>query len=197
MEIVEPMKNVGIVETTRLLLKRVQYLSEKEKETLGFLITEQMDDLIIKSTTIIELIFQKKNKIYEQDDAIDFIRSLSESDKVFAIYTKDKNIFIGMIGLSSVNVVNNNAEIGYWLGKDYRGSGYMEEAAIEIIRHGFEDLDFHKINVSVFSFNEASKRLVLKLGFKPCGISREDVYREGVYFNVESFDLLKSEWEKY
>ena len=60
---------------------------------------------------------------------------------------------------------DDECELGYWLGKPFWGRGYMPEAAREIIRHGFEDLDMTTIWCGYYDGNVKSKRVQEKIGF--------------------------------
>ncbi|QDT50466.1 Putative ribosomal N-acetyltransferase YdaF [Symmachiella dynata] len=81
----------------------------------------------------------------------------------FAMVLTETDEFLGSIGLT-VQREWERAEIGYWMGEPYWGRGYTTEAAIEIVRFGFEDLGLHRIYASVFANNPASARVLEKAG---------------------------------
>ena len=62
--------------------------------------------------------------------------------------------------------MKNEAEIGYWLGEDFWGKGYMTEAALQIIHYAFEELHLTGFWASVYKENIASERVVEKCGFR-------------------------------
>jgi RimJ/RimL family protein N-acetyltransferase len=102
---------------------------------------------------------------------------------------------IGSIGLHGINSKDHNATFGIALGdKQYWSKGYGTEAALLIIRYGFEQLNLHRISSSAWSFNERSIKMHRKVGFKEEGRRREAVYKNGLYHDEVTFGLLRQEW---
>ena len=56
-------------------------------------------------------------------------------------------------------------EIGYWIGKDFWGKGYMPEAAKGLLGEAFRVFDVPYIDAGYFADNPASGRVLEKLGF--------------------------------
>lgn len=73
---------------------------------------------------------------------------------------------IGMIDFHTYYSYDNSAEIGYILHRDYQNRGIMTKCLREMVKLGFYHLDLDKIIVGHSSLNEASKRVILKCGFK-------------------------------
>ena len=59
----------------------------------------------------------------------------------------------------------NDWEIGYWIGKEFWGKGYMPEAAKALLAEGFRVFDPPYIDAGYFADNPASGRVLEKLGF--------------------------------
>ncbi len=101
--------------------------------------------------------------------------SFISEDKTFAICLKSNNKVIGSLGIEKYGLEDkltefNNLkgrEIGYVLSKDYWGQGLMPEAVKAIIDYLFVDLDFDFLTCGYFTFNNQSKRVQEKCGFKP------------------------------
>ena len=60
----------------------------------------------------------------------------------------------------------DECELGYWLGVDYWGRGIMPEAAMEILRHAFEDCNMKKVWCAYYDGNTKSARVQEKCGFQ-------------------------------
>ena len=58
-------------------------------------------------------------------------------------------------------------EIGYVLSKDYWGQGIMPEAVTAVINYLFNDLNLDFLTCGYYEFNNQSKRVQEKCGFKP------------------------------
>lgn len=88
-----------------------------------------------------------------------------EEDETWAIYSKELNKVIGSIGLHHTNE-ENQLMLGYVLAEEYWGKGIMVEAAKAVIKYGFDSLGLDNISVEHFPYNNQSKRVIEKLGFK-------------------------------
>ena len=60
---------------------------------------------------------------------------------------------------------DDECELGYWIGQPFWGNGYVPEAARELLRHGFEDLNMQTIWCGYYDGNSKSKRVQEKVGF--------------------------------
>lgn len=132
---------------------------------------------------------------YTEEDAHEFIAaSQNESECRLAISLRSDGQFIGGIGLR-IALQHKNAELGYWLGVPYWGNGYATEAAREMLRYGFEDLDLHRIFASHFKNNPASGRILKKLGMRYEGCQREHVRKWDQFIDSELYGMLRRDWD--
>jgi ribosomal-protein-alanine N-acetyltransferase len=98
-----------------------------------------------------------------------------KEDKTFAIVSKKNNKVIGSLGVEKYGLEDKltefngyfGREIGYVLSKDYWGKGIMPEAAGAVIDYLFNDLNFDFLICGYYDFNNQSKRVQEKCGFKP------------------------------
>lgn len=72
---------------------------------------------------------------------------------------------IGTIGFYR-GFTNKTGEIGYVMREDYKRQGFMSEAILAILEHGFRTLELKKITAYSDLSNTASVRLLEKLGFE-------------------------------
>lgn len=86
------------------------------------------------------------------------------------------------------------AELGYELHPSYWNRGLMTEAASAILDYAFHDLSLHRIEANPYADNEASVKLLRKLGFKEEGRLRERHFFRGQYLDQLYFALLEEEW---
>lgn len=105
------------------------------------------------------------------ENSLEIIRTVLSADEVYAVCLKEDNKAIGSIGLhlngsTDMTDKDDECELGYWIGKPFWGNGYIPEAANEILRHGFEDLDMTKIWCGYYDGNIKSKRVQEKCGFR-------------------------------
>jgi len=86
------------------------------------------------------------------------------------------------------------AELAYWIAPDEQGNGYATEAARTVLDHGFDRLGLHKVVAKTFDSNEASTRVLAKLGFAQEGVFRDEAFVGGEFRDVIRYGLLESEW---
>ena len=104
------------------------------------------------------------------EDTLFVLHNFLEVSETYAICLKDSGKVIGSIGLhfkgnTDLTDKDDECELGYWVGKAYWNNGYVTEAANEMIRHAFMDLDVSTIWCGYYDGNDRSKRVQEKLGF--------------------------------
>ena len=137
---------------------------------------------------------------YTEEDAVKF---LEYSDLVwekregarFGIFVRKGERLCGGIGLAA-HLEHNRAELGYWIGVPFWGNGYGTEAAREMLRFGFENLQLHRIDAGHFANNPASGHILRKLGMKHEGTTREHILKWDEYLDVEIYGLLVQEYRE-
>ena len=91
------------------------------------------------------------------------------SNITYGIMFGDSAQLVGAMGL----VLNSReeAELGYWIGKDYWGNGYCTEAAEKLLDFGFRKLGLERVIARHLANNPASGRVMEKCGMVFCGTS--------------------------
>ncbi len=75
--------------------------------------------------------------------------------------------FAGSIGVLICNdILRMNAELGYWIGDQYKCRGIMTEAVKEMVQLVFDNFEVTRIYATPFGNNFASHRVLEKAGFK-------------------------------
>ena len=88
------------------------------------------------------------------------------------------------------------AELGWVLHPDHTGRGYAREAVRELIRLCFEDLGLRRLTANCFAANEASWRLMERLGMRrELYAVRESLHRSGEWLDGAGYALLADEWD--
>jgi RimJ/RimL family protein N-acetyltransferase len=132
---------------------------------------------------------------YSERDARGFLAMVQDEDKIWlAVMLRGDACQIGGIGLR-LDREHQNAEVGYWLGQSYWGCGYATEAAREMLRYGFQDLNLHRIYASHFKHNPASGNVLKKIGMRHEGCQREHIRKWDQFIDSELYGILRHEWE--
>ncbi|MDQ3328703.1 MAG: GNAT family N-acetyltransferase [Chloroflexota bacterium] len=99
--------------------------------------------------------------------------------------------------ISVTNIVRDSAQygdLGYNLAASAQGQGFMTEAAREVIRYAFEDLELHRISAAYLPHNHRSARLLERLGFSIDGLARGLLYIQGRCQDHVRASLLNDRW---
>ena len=108
---------------------------------------------------------------------------------------KEKEIFLGGVTLSNIRYgAAYHANIGYWLGKDQTGKGYMSRAVFLTLSHAFEHLKLRRIHAACLPENERSKNVLIKNGFKEEGFAPKYLQINGVMRDHVLFGITKDQF---
>lgn len=73
---------------------------------------------------------------------------------------------MGEIALVNLNEVEKSLELGYHLGRKFRGNGYMQETIKEITRFAFEEFKCNSNYALILNNNFSSINYILKSNYK-------------------------------
>lgn len=85
-------------------------------------------------------------------------------------------------------------EVGYILNPEFCGRGYATEAARAMLRLGFEELGLRRIIARIDERNEASARVLRRLGMRQEARLVENELFKGEWSTEIDFAMLHSEW---
>lgn len=115
---------------------------------------------------------------------------------LFAIRPRNRNELIGYIQLEDFLWSHENCWLSIGIGeKQNWGKGFGREAVELILKYAFHELNLHRIQLTVFSYNERAISLYESLGFKQEGVFREHLQRDGRRYDMLLLGLLRREWE--
>ena len=131
---------------------------------------------------------------YTENDAEDFISAMlsADPDKTFAFAITLEDKAIGSIGIfRQENIHYRTAELGYYIGEEYWGRGYMTEAVKQACGFVFENTDIIRIYAEPFAYNTGSCRVLEKAGFAYEGTLRSNAYKNGNVVDMKMYALVK------
>jgi ribosomal-protein-serine acetyltransferase len=167
----------------------------------SFVRTYTLDD----APTVFELVDAERERLRRWFPWVELTRSLEDQrawiDRVIASEhdLEGNGIWLvggelaGSIGMT-VNVLDHNAEIGYWLGSAYEGRGLATRAAGRFLDHAFAEMGLRRVTIRAAAPNERSRAVALRLGFTEEGVLRQSG-RTGVgYEDMVVYGILAEEW---
>lgn len=113
----------------------------------------------------------------------------------WAVIEHESRRMIGTCGFTRIDTVNNMAEIGYVLNPDFWGRGYATEAVGRVIEFAFSELGVHRVEARFMEGNQASLRVMEKLGMTFEGYHKDAIFVKGKYRTVGYCSLIKEEKE--
>jgi RimJ/RimL family protein N-acetyltransferase len=128
---------------------------------------------------------------YTAADAVGLIASINQTDSemVFAIELDD-----ALIGMCSLDLRQDGAELGYWLGLPFWGLGYATEAARALIDYGFAALGHEVLQSGARVSNPASRRVLEKCGFQWTGVQLCRIRAINSAAPIDRFRLDRGLW---
>lgn len=115
-----------------------------------------------------------------------------EGAVVLAITQREPSRLIGCIGLQKTP---EGPELGYWIGRQFWGMGYATEAAGRMVRLAFETYRLPWLIASAVTVNEASHRVLEKVGFATCGSGEIHSRAQNCNLPVVHRRLEMAEWQ--
>lgn len=105
------------------------------------------------------------------------------------------NAFAGEVNLN--NVVRGalqSGTIGYWIDRARAGHAYVAEGVVAVLRHAFEDLNLHRVEICIVPRNSNSHRVVEKIGLRNEGVASRFLEINGVWEDHVRYAITLEEW---
>lgn len=127
---------------------------------------------------------------FEEDDK-------SATAFVFAIRTLYSEELIGVCAVDGIHWNHRSGWISIGIGEAmHRGQGYGREAMQMLMRFAFHEINLHRLQLTVFSYNPAAQRLYERLGFTREGVWREALIRDGAFHDMIQYGMLAPEYAR-
>ncbi len=124
-------------------------------------------------------------------------RSLEEPERFGRLIVESDGERAGHMGFEERSAVHRIAHIGgLAVHPDFRGRGVADEAARQLQRYLLVDLDFHRIQLKCYGFNERAIRHSERAGFIREGVERRAYLRHGEWQDAVLFALLREDLDE-
>jgi RimJ/RimL family protein N-acetyltransferase len=131
----------------------------------------------------------------ETREVLDYYLNSQEA-YILAIRSKDNGELIGVAGFDEIVWSSAVATVFIGIGNySYRGKGIGREALRLLLDFGFNELNFHRIQLDVIEYNHPAVKLYEGAGFVREGVYREFIHRDGKRYDMYLYGLLRSEWK--
>ncbi|TXY03127.1 GNAT family N-acetyltransferase [Vibrio cholerae] len=111
-----------------------------------------------------------------------------------SICDKKTDVAVGVVYLLNIDWVARNCEFAIMIGDvNHQGRGIGEYATRLAVQHAFNDLNLHRIYLTLLEENTRAFKLYSKVGFKKEGLLRDAVFKNGQYLNLIQMSLITGE----
>jgi RimJ/RimL family protein N-acetyltransferase len=113
---------------------------------------------------------------------------------ILGLRSLSDKVLVGVAEIEDINWHHGNAWLSIGLGKAFWNRGMGTEAMELLTRYAFQELNLHRLQLTVFEYNERAQAVYLKVGFSIEGRMREWIQRDGKRYDMLQMGLLASEW---
>lgn len=113
---------------------------------------------------------------------------------VLAVVLRETGELLGDVLLEWVSEQHRTGEFGFVFNPAFQGRGYASEAAVEMLRLGFEELKLHRIIGRCEARNTASAKLMERLGLRREAHFVENIWLKDQWNSEVVFAMRAEEW---
>jgi RimJ/RimL family protein N-acetyltransferase len=132
------------------------------------------------------------------DRWFDWSRGVSDGrhELAFAVIRKSDGRIVGSTRYLNIDAANKRLEIGHtWYARDTWSSAVNPSCKFLLFQHGFETLDWNRVELKCDARNKRSRAAILKLGAVEEGTLRKHmVLRDGYVRDTIYFSVVADEW---
>ena len=120
----------------------------------------------------------------------------SNNSYLFAIRPLEGDELVGLLEFDGIDWVHRTTFVSIGIGEaHHRGLGYGYDTMRLALNFAFNEMNLHRVCLTVFSYNENALALYQSLGFTQEGVYREHVERDGRRHDMILLGILRREWE--
>jgi [ribosomal protein S5]-alanine N-acetyltransferase len=181
-------RNMKVLETERLIVRNFQ--ASDWQALHGIIVQYQASELASYD--------------HQWPTSQEEIRKITEffagGDSFLAVCLKDSSQLIGLVRLNpAAGDAQRDFNIGYIFNTDFRGLGYATEACRAVLSLAFDQLRADKVVTGTAALNQASCRLLERLGFHKSGEETASFKTAAdgkpIEFLGYRFTVSRDEWE--
>lgn len=162
------------------------------------------DDIAVFAAWSLDLEYQRllrRGMVYPgsvEEHVAWFAEMARQEDKYypFSIRTLVEDRLVGLLVLKDIFWQARHCSFFIGIGDPTeRGRGYGSDAVRVVLRYAFLEMNLNRVGLEVMAYNTEAIHAYQAAGFQVEGRLRAFVYRDGVYYDIETMSILRSEWE--
>lgn len=108
------------------------------------------------------------------------LKRFAENSGLDLVIVKN-NTAAGIVGVHKIDHQNKVASIGYWLGEEYQGKGFMTKCCGALVKYCFDELLMNYVEIKCATGNLKSQAIPVKLGFEKTTVIKNAEFLNGNY----------------
>jgi [ribosomal protein S5]-alanine N-acetyltransferase len=180
-------------------MKNLNLKIQGEKVFLRYITLDDCDEFIELNKSSIDFYKGVTTPVLDKQSFEIYQSRISvEANECFVICQNVDNKIVGAITLTQIfRKAFQNCYLGYQLGVNYTGKGFMIEAVSLILQHAFENLKLHRVEANVQPHNLASIKVLERCGFTKEGFSRKYLKIDDIWCDHERWAIIFEDWRTF
>jgi len=139
--------------------------------------------------------WETHRSLRESQDVIEMFRRDFQERKAITWAAQHKKTaeIRGFIGVINIDEVSRSLEIGFWLGREFWGRGYMPELLQAVIKFCIREMGVERVQAKHVIENPASGRVMQKAGMTCEGTLRRASYCKERFWDTAVYSILAGE----
>lgn len=109
--------------------------------------------------------------------------------------TETPQKILGLVSLTNIDQLNQSAVLHIMIGESCaRGKGAGSFAVKGMLEHAFNNMNLHRIELTVLCSNVKAQHVYEKCGFVREGTLRKAIYKSGAFVDVFLYGILRDEY---
>lgn len=172
-------------------MKKLEPLTEHDFETVASWMSDPSDHEKICGNAFAYPLSREQYQNF-------FIQRAGDKDRRLCFKFTSNGNLLGMASFTRIDRKNDYGHIGMVaIDPSQRSTGVGTSMLMELLRIGFEELAFNRIDLVVIESNSGAYNFYTKkIGFKDEGLIRDIIKIEDGYLSWHSLSILKNEWNE-
>lgn len=120
----------------------------------------------------------------------------NHSSLEYGMFDKSTGHYLGNCGIINIQQAMRAGALTFLVNPDFWNLGYATEASAAMLALAFGELDLFRVSGRCMSKNLASRRVMEKLGLVYEGTGRSELLKDGVFYDLDHFSILRTEWDQ-
>ena len=144
----------------------------------------------VNDREVMQYFANRQTTIAEDDERGDIeTLVLSKNDRAYSIF--DDGDYVGQCSINQIYWPAKNGRLFIVVRREMQGCGHGPAALAQLLAKAWSELDLHKVWLIVRRDNRSAQAMYLKLGFDFEGVSRDEYFVGGTWFDMVRMAIIR------